>query len=244
MIAIYKRELRSYFTTPTGYVYTAIFLAINGGLFSLFTLQAGKNSSMTTYFTALIFSLIVLIPILTMKSFSEEKKTKTEQLLLTAPISLWGMVFGKFLASFTVFTGTYFIGCINFTALYEYGPKDYSGEVSEINGAVIIGSVIAVMLVGAALISIGLFVSAITENQIISALGTMGIMVLFLATDLLNSYITSEALRKFLSWFSVYSRFVNFTQGFFDFDALLYYTSISFVFMFLTVRIYEKRRWA
>ncbi len=244
MFAVYKRELHSYFTTPVGYVYMAIFLAINGGLFSMFTLQAGENSSLTTYFTALIFSLIVLIPILTMKSFSEEKKTKTEQLLLTAPISLWSIVLGKFLASFTVFTGTYFVGCINFTALYEYGPKNYTGTESELNGAVIAGSVIAVILVGAALISVGMFVSAITENQIISAIGAMGIMVVFLATDLLNSYITSETLRNILSWFSVYSRFINFAQGFFDFDALLYYASISFVFMFLTVRIYEKRRWA
>ena len=244
MFAIFKRDLRSYFTTPVGYVYMAIFLAVNGGAFSLFTLLEGDRSSVRNYFTAMIFALIVLIPILTMKTFSEEKKLKTEQLLMTSRVSLGGMVMGKFLAAYTVFACTFLLGCINFTALFEYGPMNYDGTASEYNGAVLIGSVIAVLLIGAAFVAIGLFISSLTENQIISILVTVAVMGLFLVIGMLNSSIPFAPVREVLSWLSIYTRFANFTYGVFDFNAVLYYVSISFVFLFLTVRIYEKRRWA
>ncbi len=244
MFAIFKRDLFSYFTTPTGYVFMAIFLAVNGGVFSLFTLQAGSDSSVSTYFTFLIFSLAVIIPLLTMKSFSEEKKLKTEQLLMTSPVSLGGMVFGKFLAAYTVFAGTFLIGCINFVSLFEYGPKNYEGTASEFNGAILVGSVIAVLLIGAAFVSIGIFVSSMTENQIVSGIGTIAAMALFLVIGMLNPYIPFAPVREALNWVSIYSRFANFTHGIFDFNAILYYASISFVFLFLTVRVYEKRRWS
>ena len=88
MFAVFKRDLVSYFTTPIGYVFMAIFLAINGGLFSLMTLQAGNQSSITGYFSMVTIILAIVIPVLTMKTFSEEKKQKTEQ-LLWALCSLW-----------------------------------------------------------------------------------------------------------------------------------------------------------
>ncbi len=244
MFAIFKRDLWSYFTTPIGYVYTAIFLAVNGGAFSLFTLQAGADSSIQMYFSTMIFALIVLIPLLTMKVFSEEKKLKTEQLLMTSPVSLGGMVFGKFLAAYSVFAATFILGCINFTALFKYGPMNYEGTKSEYNGAILLGSVIAILLIGAAFIAVGMFVSSLTENQIVSAIGTMALMIFFLVIGMLNTYIPFAPIREVLSWLSIYSRFANFTHGIFDFNALIYYFSISFVFLFLTVRIYEKRRWA
>ncbi|MBE6637208.1 MAG: ABC transporter [Ruminococcaceae bacterium] len=258
MLAVFKRDLISYFTTPIGYVYMAIFLAVNGGAFSLFTLQQGADSSISSYFTAMIFALAILIPILTMKIFSEEKKQKTEQLLMTSPISLGGMVFGKFLAAFTIFTGTLLIGCLNFFALIEYGPHKTVYEnvivngtetrvgklVSEYNTGILVGSVIALLLVGAAFIAIGVFVSSLTENQIVSAIATIATMGVFLLIGFLNSYIPFAPIREVLSWLSIYSRFGNFMNGIFDFAAMLYYISITFVFLFLTVRIYEKRRWA
>ncbi len=238
MLAIYKRDLVSYFTTPVGYVFMAIFLAVNGGVFSLFTLQAGADSDVGSYFTAMIMALIVVIPLLTMKTFSEEKKQRTEQLLMTSPVSLGGMVFGKFLAAYTVFAGTFLLGTLNFTALYKFYAEDKP------NGAILLGSTIAVLLIGAAFVAIGLFVSSLTENQIISAICTIALMGGFLVIGFLNEYIPFAPVREMLSWLSVYSRFANFTAGIFDFNAVLYYVSISFVFLFLTVRIYEKRRWA
>jgi len=238
MLAVFKRDFVSYFTTPIGYVFMAIFLAVNGGVFSMFTLQAGIDSDVNGYFTTMIFALMIVIPLLTMKSFSEEKKQKTEQLLMTSPVSLGGMVFGKFLAAYAVFAGTFLLGCFNFTALYKFYAEDKP------NGASLVGSTIAVLLIGAAFVAIGLFVSSLTENQFISAIGTIAIMGSFLVVGLLNAYIPFAWLREVLSWLSIYSRFGNFTYGIFDFNAILYYSSISFVFLFLTVRIYEKRRWA
>ena len=237
MLAVFKRDLVSYFTTPIGYVFMAIFLAVNGGVFSMTTLQMGTDSSMSSYFSMMIFFLIVLIPILTMKTFSEEKKQKTEQLLLTSPVSIGGMVFGKFLSAYVIFAGTFLLGCLNFIALDRfstYGPS----------WATIFGSVFAVLLLGAAFVAVGIFVSSLTENQIVAVIGTVAVMAVFLVLDLLNSYIPFAPVREVLSWLSIHSRFSNFTYAIFDFSALLYYISVTFVFLFLTVRIYEKRRWA
>ena len=236
MTAIYKREMLSYFTSPIGYVFIAVFLALNSFIFSLFTLMAGDDSSVGTYFMIVTFIFIILVPLLTMKSFSEERKMRTEQLLLTSPISLMGMVFAKFLAAFTMFAGTFILGALMmFPTLYMYG---------EPNTAVLISSTIGILLIGAAFIAIGLFVSSLTENQLVAAVGTMGILIFLLLVGLLTSYIDVYAVRVVIDWISIYSRFGNFSYGILDPATLVYYFSICFVFMFLTVRIYEKRRWS
>lgn len=236
MLAIYKREMQSYFTSPIGYVFVAVFLALNAFIFSMFTLMSGENSSVGTYFMFVMFIFIILVPLLTMKSFSEERKMRTEQLLLTAPVSLMGMVFAKFLAAFTMFGGTFIVGnLINFSTLYKYG---------EPNTAVLISSSVGILLIGAAFIAIGLFVSSLTENQLVAAVGTMGILIFLLLVGLLNSLIDSYVVRTIIDWISIYSRFGNFSYGILDPATMVYYFSICFVFMFLTVRIYEKRRWS
>ncbi len=236
MLAIYKREMLSYFTSPIGYVFIAVFLALNAFLFSFFTLLMGEDSSVSMYFTIIMFIFIVLIPMLTMKMFSEERRTRTEQLLLTSPVSLMGMVFGKFFAAFTMFAGTFIAGnLINFITLYKYG---------EPNTATLISNSVGILLIGAAFIAIGLFVSALTENQIVAAIGTMGILMLMLLIGFLNSFIDVYFIRVILSWISIFSRYGNFGYGILDLASLLYYFSICFVFNFLTVRIYEQRRWS
>ncbi len=236
MLAIYKREMLSYFTSPIGYVFIAVFLALNAFIFSICTLMAGEGSSVGSYFMFVMFIFIVLVPLLTMKSFSEERKMRTEQLILTSPVSLMGMVFAKFLAAFTMFGGTFIGGnLINFATLYKYG---------EPNTAVLISSSIGILLIGAAFIAIGLFVSAMTENQLVAAVGTMGILIFLLLIGFLTSYIDSYVVRTVLNWISIYSRFGNFSYGILDPATFVYYFSICFVFMFITVRIYEKRRWS
>ena len=236
MLAIYKREMLSYFTSPIGYVFIAVFLALNAFIFSICTLMAGEGSSVGSYFMFVMFIFIVLVPLLTMKSFSEERKMRTEQLILTSPVSLMGMVFAKFLAAFTMFGGTFLGGnLINFATLYMYG---------EPNTAVLISSSIGILLIGAAFIAIGIFVSAMTENQLVAAVGTMGILIFLLLIGFLTSYIDSYVVRTVLNWISIYSRFGNFSYGILDPATFVYYFSICFVFMFITVRIYEKRRWS
>ncbi len=237
MIAVYKREMLSYFTSPIGYVFVAVFLALNAFIFSFFTLMQGEYSSVGSYFMFVMFIFIVLVPLLTMKSFSDERRMRTEQLLLTSPISLFGMVFAKFLAAFTMFGGTFIFGSlINFATLYKY--------CEEPNGAVLFTDSIGILLIGAAFIAIGLFVSAMTENQLIAAVGTMGILIFMLLVGLLNEYIDSVIVRSVIDWISIYSRFGNFSYGILDPATIVYYFSICFVFLFVTVRIYEKRRWS
>ena len=234
MLAIYRRELRSYFVSPIGYIFVAIFLIASGLLFSYCTLHAGANSSTATYFSLLMYVFIIVLPLLTMKLFADEKKMRTEALLLTSPVSLMGMVAAKFLAAYTVFATTFLISCLDFLVLYQYGTP---------NSAILFGSSLAILLAGAACIAIGVFISSLTENQLIAALGTMAIIVFFVLTSLLNGYIDSAFIRSIINWVSIMERFTNFTSGIFDFNAIVYYLSLSFVFLFLTVRVYDKRRW-
>ena len=234
MLAIYKRELRSYFVTPIGYIFVAVYLIVSGIIFSICTISAGSGSSVATYFTMLLYMFIIVLPLLTMKLFADEKKSRTEQLLLTAPVSLMGMVTAKFLAAYSVFAGTFLISCFNFVPLYYYGSP---------NTAIIFGSSLALLLVGAACIAVGVFISSLTENQLIAALATMLVILFFMMTTALNSYIDSTVIRTVLSWVSIFDRYVNFAYGYFDVNAILYYASVSFAFLFLTVRVYERRRW-
>lgn len=237
MLAVYKREMRSYFTSPIGYIFMAIFLAVSGVLFSFSTVQAGAESNVGNYFVWLLISFIILLPVLTMKLFADERKQRTEVLLLTSPVSLTGMVCAKFFAAFTVFVATFAVSAFDFIALYKYSSSTPATEI-------IIGNSIGIILVGAALIAIGVFISSLTENQLISALGTMAIIVVFIFASSFNSFIDSYVIRSVLSWVSILDRYYNFTYGYFDVNALVYYVSICAVFLFLTVRVYEKRRWS
>ena len=259
MFAIFKRDIVSYFTTPIGYVFMAIFLAINGGLFSLMTLQAGENASISGYFSTVILLLAVVVPVLTMKSFSEEKKQKTEQLLLTSPVGIGKIIMGKFLSVYTIFSGTFILGTVfNFTVYHEFADSLYMWVVEDAKraGAItrwdvfshfalsIIGPALAVLLIGAAFVAVGLFISSLTENQLVSLISTIAILLMFMFIATFNDLIPFAPVREMLEWVSVYSRYGNFIYGIFDFAAVLYYVSICFVFLFLTVRVYEKRRWA
>lgn len=233
MFAVYKRELQAYFKTPVGYVFCAIFLALSGAVFAYTTLFS-MRADVSSYFTYMLFLFVILVPLLTMKLFSEERKQKTEQLLLTAPLSLPGMVLGKFLAAYTLFAGCMLFCSLSFLILTLYG---------KILASVLLGNILAILLLGMTFVSVGLFVSALTENQLAAAIGTVSILLVFLLISLLNTLIPAYWLRFILSTVSVFSRFQNFTQGVFDISALVYYLSVSAAFLFLTVRVYDRRRW-
>ena len=119
MTAIFKRELHAYFISPVGYIFITVFLLVSGALFTFTAIQMPDQADPSTYFMFIIFTFIVLIPLLTMRSLSEERKTKTEQMLLTAPVSLSGMIFAKFLAAFVLFAGTLLVSCLNFYVLQK-----------------------------------------------------------------------------------------------------------------------------
>lgn len=233
MLAIYKRELRGYFVGVIGYVFLVIYLAMAGILFS-YTTMFSMSANVTSYFTLmLIFSAIVL-PLLTMKSFSEERKTKTEQLILTAPISLPAMVFGKFLASYTVFGSATLLTSLYFLFLVPYAKLQF---------AILFGNLVALLLVGMVFISIGLFVSALTENQLSAAIGTIAIILGFLGIGLINTLIpTKYAIRFVFSALSIFTRFQSYVNGYFEIASVIYYLSVSAIFLWLTIRVYDRRR--
>ena len=236
MLAIYKREMRAYFASPVGYMFCAIFFAVSAFLFMTYTVQAGSNSSFSSYFSILLFLFVIIIPLITMKLVSEERKMRTDQLIMTAPVTLAGIVFGKYLAALTMFGGSFLLSSIVY-----YIPLSLYGEP---NTAMYVGCVLGVFLVGSAFISIGIFISSLTENQFISAFGTIGAIVLLLFISSLNSYINNEFIRNILSGISITSRYAYFANGIFSYDSLIYFVSLSDVFLFLTVRVFEKRRWS
>ena len=241
MTAIYKREMRSYFSSPVGYIFVAIFLAVSAFLFMQFTVQAGEESSFSLYFSYILYVFIVVIPLITMKLLSEERKLRTEQLILTGPVSLWGIVTAKFFAAFTLFGGTFAVSCvIYYIPLSKYCSSE---DMSALTIRFICGA-IAILLAGAAFIAIGEFISSLTENQFIAAFGTIASIILLLLISVLNNYINSEFIRTILSAISFSARYTNFAAGVFDYSTIVYFSSVSALFLFLTVRVFEKRRWA
>ena len=235
MIAIYKRELRSYFTTPIGYVFYSVFLALTALVCCFTTIKAStRTTDVAMYFTVMLFLLVIVAPLLTMRLFAEEKKMRTEQLLLTAPVSITSMVFAKYLAAMTLYASALLISWVNVIPLFVFAEPEFG---------VILGSYIAMLLVGGAFIAIGVFMSSLTENQLAAAVSTTAVLLLFLVISFANSVIDNYVIRSILSWFSIYARYSAFTHGMFDWVAVLYYLSISFVFCYLTIRIYEMRRW-
>ena len=234
MIAIYKKEMRTYFTTPLGYVFIAVFLAVSGFIFAVSTLQS-QTSDISGYFQLMIFGYIVMIPILTMRSFAEERRAKTEQILMTSPVSITGMIMAKFLAAFSMFFVTVLASCVYYLPLFGYGEPNV-GKAA--------GCFIAMLLIGMCFIAVGIFVSTLTESPVTASIGTMGILVGFAGAAIFNNLIDTYVIRYVLSWISIYSRYVNFTYGIFDIAATLYYLSITAIFLFLAVRVYERRRYA
>ena len=246
MFAIFKKELRAYFIGPVGYVYTGIFLAAAALICAYTTIQQASYST-TTYFQYMIFTFIILIPLLTMRSFSEERKMRTEQLLLTAPVTITGMVIGKYLAALGLFVSTVLVSCINFFPLLSYALAERSSASAGVHvgpvGGQVLGCLVGVILIGACFIAVGLFISSLTENQLSAAVITVAAIAVMILVGVFNQHIGAAWIRTVLNWISVLSRFDRFAYGLFDFSALLYYISISGVFLFLTVRVYEKRRW-
>ena len=234
MLAVFKKEMRSYFTGVIGYVFLVLYLAMGGAVFA-FTTLFSMSADVTPFYTYMMLVSGIALPLLTMKSFSEERKIKTEQLLLTAPVSITGMVMGKFLAAYLLFAGCMLLNSLYFLFLLPYAVVKFT---------LLLGNLVAILLVGMVFISIGLFVSSLTENQLAAAIGTIAIILGFLLIGLLSSLLPSSyPLRYVLEFISVFSRFQGFTNGFFDVASVFYYLSLAAVFLYLTVRTYDRRRY-
>ena len=226
--------MRSYFTGVIGYLFIVLYLAI-AGIVLCYTTLFSNSADVSSYFMIMIIVSAIMLPLLTMKSFSEERKQKTEQLLMTAPVSITGVVLGKFLAAYVIFAA-----CITLTSLYSLVLLIYSS----FKVAILFGSLIATLLVGAVYIAIGIFVSSLTENQLSAAVGTMAILLGFLAIGIVSMLFPTQFwLRYVFNFISIFTRFQNFTVGYFDIASTVYYVSIAAIFIYLTIRIYDRRRY-
>lgn len=234
MFAILKKEVSSYFKSPIGYIILAIYWAFAGFYFYVTSL-AQNSASLTYLFSNMFIITIFIVPIITMRLLSEEKKQKTEQLLLTSPVSLTSIVVGKYLASLVMF-----IACISITLLYTatvafFTPLDY---------AVIFSNLLGTILLSAALISIGMFLSSITENQIVSAISGFAVGIFIVLLDAIARFIPVEFLSSIFSKLSFMSHYNNFTLGVINLVDVVFFLSICIIFNFLTIRVFEKKRWA
>lgn len=234
MLAIYKRDLRAYFSSPLGYVFIAAFLIVTNLVFLLTNLLTGRNAIGTVY-TVILYILMVIVPILTMRTFSEDYKQRTDQLLLTSPVKASGIVMGKFLAAYTVY-----VIALLFTVIYVI----IVAAVGDVNMASIFGNYIALLGVATVYIAIGCFISSLTENQLVSAIATLGVFAAVFILDMAYDLVNVDWIKTILYWVSIFRRYNTFYMGVFSVADFFYYLSIAAVFVFLTVRVLEKKRWS
>ncbi len=249
--AIYIKELKSYFTSPMAYAVIAIFSLISG--FFFYSLIWWFNSQSLYYssnpywasqlnINQMVYSplfgnmsivLLLMLPILTMRLFAEEKKMGTEELLYTSPITVNQIILGKYFAALTIVlimlavTGVYSI----FTFIYgnpELNP--------------ILTGYLGLFLLGAAFVSIGIFFSSLTENQIVAAVLSFGALLLLWIINWLSS-ASGPTWREILEYLSFFRHFDELTKGVLDTTDVFYYISFSFFGLFLTYSVIQSRKW-
>jgi ABC-2 type transport system permease protein len=233
MSAIFRREFRSYFTSPIGYVFVAVLLFFEGLTFSV-TYRAAYTDIMTV-FNLLPMILAIIIPVITMRTLSEDRKLKVDQALFTAPVTVGKIVMGKFFAAFTVFALPLFA-----TVIFQF---IIASKVAT-NWLLYFNALVGILLLGAALIAIGMFISSLTESSVISCILTL---VIFLVLTLVSGFAALSGLSWVVTladYFALFDMYSNFTEAVFHVKDVVYLLTVTGVFCFLTVRAVEKRRWA
>ena len=232
MCAIYKKELRAYLTSMTGYIFMAVLLAVTS-LYYVANCLVGGYPVFGAVLSSVYFVLLIIVPVLTMRSMAEEKRQKTDQLLMTAPVSLWKIVLGKYLAMVTIFLIPMAILCLYPLILLQFGSVSLPMAYTAILGYT---------LFGAACLGIGLFLSALTESQVIAAVLTFGVLFfLNMASGIANVIGASGVLASVLNAICIYQPFINFVQGMFDLTGALYYVTVIILSLFLTVQLMQKK---
>ncbi len=234
MSAIYKRDLRAYFSSPLGFVFVAAFLIVINIYFYIACVFSA-SSQVETVFQFMTYVMIFVIPILTMRSYSEDYKQKTDQLLLTSPVHLSGIVMGKFLAALTVF-----LIPLAFTLIYVVVVATFGHP----NGYAIVGNYVAIIAVACTYISIGCFISSLTQNQLVACVASLAAFIAMYLFDYVYQLANSALVKNFVYWFSIFRRYDTFSRGIFSFADFIYYISIAGLFLFFTVRVLEKKRWS
>lgn len=235
MLAIFKREFKSLFWNITGWLFIGITLALFGLYFFVYNLSYGYPY-ISYSLSAIAFLFMVTVPILTMRVLAEEKHAKTDQLLLTAPISVGKIVLGKFLALALVYTICIGVICVAPLVLMIFGDVPLAETYVGILGF---------WLYGLATIAIGTFVSSLTESQVISAVVSFGLIFVGYMMSSICSVISSSGnlLTKILGCYDLYTPLDDFFNGTLSVTGIVYYLSVIALALFLTEQMIQKRRW-
>lgn len=233
MIAIWKRELQSYFFTPVGYVFMGVFLSLSGLFFYLLILEA-RSSDVLTFLGQLSYLWMLLSPVLTMRLLAEERQKRTDQLLFTSPASLPGIVLGKYLAAVTVMCCTVLLTLVYVGVIALYGAV-YPGEL-------LVGY-LGFLLQGSAFLALDLFVSGCAANQVTAAVAAFGANLALWLVDLLASSVSQPWLEGLLSFISLYQRYNPFLMGQLSFASIGYDLSFIAAFLALTIHALDGRRY-
>lgn len=235
MLAIFKREFKSLFWNITGWLFIGITLALFGLYFFVYNLSYGYPY-ISYSLSAIAFLFMVTVPILTMRVLAEEKHAKTDQLLLTAPISVGKIILGKFLALALVYTICIGVICVAPLVLMIFGDVPLAETYVGILGF---------WLYGLATIAIGTFVSSLTESQVISAVVSFGLIFVGYMMSSICSVISSSGnlLTKILGCYDLYTPLDDFFNGTLSVTGIVYYLSVIALALFLTEQMIQKRRW-
>lgn len=224
MLAVLKKELKSYFLSPIGYVAIGLFLVVFSLFFYLTTIYSRSIDLGNLYFNTARYGLLIIVPIITMRMFAEERKNGTEQLLLTSPKSITGIVFGKFLAAVCLIAITLIISLMYYVILsFFHAP----------NIVPVLVMMLGFLLVAMAAISLGMFASSVTENQVIAAI----ITIVFL--------VVPWFLPNFNDAFSIIdlmSNYQKFPAGIISIQEVVRLLSFASVFILTTIIIMQRRK--
>lgn len=236
MLAIFKREFKSYFQNVIGWLFVAALLAVYGLYFYVYNLKNGYPY-ISYDLKGIGFIMMIAVPILTMRSLSDERKTKTDQLMLTSPVSVGRIVAGKYFAMAAVYTIVIALFALSPLVLSIYGKVALSEAYVALFGY---------WLYGLSCIAVGLFISSISESVIISAILTFAALFLSYMMQSITGLISSSGnlLTKVLNCFDLYTPFENFVSGCFSVTSAAYYVTVILLLCFLTTQSIQKRRWA
>lgn len=255
ILAIYNKELRSYFVSPVAYVIAGVFLFLSGYLFRNILMQfnywclqfSQQQQSMqggmpnlnlnemvvTQFFGVMDFIWLMVVPMLTMRLLAEEKKNGTMELLMTSPISTVEVLLGKFFACLTLYMAIVALTLVYCGILEVYGDPDWGPIWSAYLGY---------LLLGGTFIGVGMLASSLTENQIVAVLLSFGALLLLWLIDWSASFAGPTAA-KILQYLSIIGHLQDFQRGVIDTSDVIFYLSFIFFTLFVTSRVLESRRW-
>ena len=233
LFAIVGREWRAYFLSPLGYVILAAFLLVNGYIFAIILNYLNspgnpKGQALQYLFTNSFFWFYTLfvVPVVSMRLFAEERKAGTLEMLLTSPVTEGTVVLGKFLGALGFYLSLWLPTLVYVAILRAQTPMDM-GPVA--------ASYLAIALLGGYFLSVGIFASTLTKNQIIAAILTFALLIVIFSAGLLENLATDPARREMLGYFNLWEHMDEFTKGVVDTRRLVYCLSGTAVFLFLTV---------